>query len=113
MAFANAKRRLLCLVQGADWVAPHTIRTAQARPLQEHLERYRQIHGPTQWPYQESSNARSAGSIEWRVDSGQAVSYFLVNSCREQFSRAGTEIDQHDQSLSFFPRGLIRSMLGT
>ncbi|MDX6456701.1 MAG: hypothetical protein QOE55_398 [Acidobacteriaceae bacterium] len=31
------------------------------------------------------------------ADRRQAVSYFLVNSCREQFSRAGTEIDQHGE----------------
>jgi hypothetical protein len=32
----------------------------------------------------------------WRYGR-QTVSYFLVNSCRVQLSRAGTEIDQHGE----------------
>ena len=43
------------------------------------------------------SSSDSPRSLEFRVDGGQAVSYFLVNSCREQLSRAGTEIDQHGE----------------
>src|SRR6266566_7647016 len=48
------------------------------------------------------SGCRLSPLLAFRSNRGQAVSYFLVNSCREQLSRAGTEIDQHGAGAQVF-----------